>query len=95
MDSRSLEISNHIFAVAATSAAQEALGKANTGCHGQRAGERIAFWATASPHQVSHLRILQRMSSDRFQPSLDKEKSEMKQPVLEGSWRSEGGGSVV
>lgn len=93
MDSRNLEISNWVFAVVAASAAQEALGKANAGCHGRRAGEGMGFWATASPRQVSHLRLLQRISSDRFQPLPDKQKSEMKQPVLEGSRGS--GGSLL
>ena len=67
---------------------QKAPGKADAGCHGQRAVEGMGFSAPISPRRVSHLHLFQRRSSDRSQPSPDKQKSEMKQPVLDGSQRS-------
>lgn len=60
---------------------------------GASAAEGMGFWATVPPRRVSHLRLLQRISSDLFQPLPDKQKSEMKQRVLEGWWGP--GGSLL
>lgn len=69
---------------------QMLLGKANTGSPSWPAGTGMGSGAAASPGQVSHLHILQRILSDLFQPSPDKQKAELQQPAVEG-WRRSGG----
>lgn len=78
---KNLEVSHRGFAFVAASAAGQSQRRLPR--------ERDGIWGTGFSW-FPNLRVPQRSSSDRFQPSPDKQKSEMKQPVLEGSPRSGG-----